>query len=65
VSCFSASKYDRQHSTFTTQSTTTSPQKHHVLHTVFCKIPLETPHFTTPKKPATFTPNQHSPLVKN
>jgi hypothetical protein len=65
VSCFSAPKYDRQLSTFATQSTTTSPQKHHVLHHLFRKIPLQTPHFTTPKKPSTFhAQNRIRPLSK-
>jgi hypothetical protein len=41
VSCFSAPKNDSFLSTFTTHSTTCSPQKNHVLHTAFPKTPLK------------------------
>jgi tRNA modification GTPase len=34
--------------TFTTQATTFSPPKHHVLHPTFCKNPCKTPQRTTP-----------------
>jgi hypothetical protein len=42
LSYFSARKSVRPQTTFATQFTTTSPQKHHVLHTVFRKTPAKT-----------------------
>jgi hypothetical protein len=50
VSCFSRHESVRQLTTFTTQSTTTSPQKHHDLHAVSPKTPAKTPiHHATKK----------------
>jgi hypothetical protein len=42
-------KSDRQLTTFTTQLTTTSPQKHHVLPPVSAETPVKTP---LPPQPA-------------
>src|SRR6202043_108938 len=39
VACFSSLKNDRQLTSFHQQSTTNSPAKNHVLHTVFAKTP--------------------------
>jgi hypothetical protein len=39
VACFSSPKTDRQLPSFHQQSTTTSPQKHHILPPVFAKTP--------------------------
>jgi hypothetical protein len=49
-------------STFTTQSTTLSPQKHHALHTVFLQTPAKTPAKTAKIHPAAlpaFLPQNH------
>jgi hypothetical protein len=43
LSYFSTAEKSSFLSTFATQSTTTSPQKHHVLHTVFSKTTLKMP----------------------
>jgi hypothetical protein len=42
----------RQLTTFTTPSTTTSPQKHHVLHQLFLKKPCKKRHSTIANKKA-------------
>jgi hypothetical protein len=41
VAYFSRSKSVRQLTTFTTQFTTNSPSKNHVLHPIFCKTPCK------------------------
>jgi len=50
VSYFSTTKSDHQQTTFTTHSTTTSPQKHHVQTSVFPKNPCKTPQTASSKK---------------
>jgi hypothetical protein len=42
LSHISSLKTDHQSTTFTTHSTTNSPQKHHVLTPVFAKTPCKT-----------------------
>jgi hypothetical protein len=50
VACFSARANDRQHTTITTQFTTTSPSKNHVLHSLFSKPPSKNAHKTAKKR---------------
>jgi hypothetical protein len=45
---FSTPKPRCLNTTFTTQFTTITPSKHHVLHAVFRKNPRKTPQLTTP-----------------
>jgi hypothetical protein len=47
LSQFSSPKNDSQRTTFTTQSTTTSPQKHHAQPITFTKNPCKTANLTT------------------
>jgi hypothetical protein len=42
LSYFAHPKNHRQQTSFTTHSTTTSPQKHHTLHSFFLKTPANT-----------------------
>jgi hypothetical protein len=65
VSRFLSTKNDRQLTSFTTHSTTNSPQKHHAKHALFAKTSSKMPHFTTPKKNSNFYPsNMRSRLSK-
>jgi hypothetical protein len=50
VTYFSEREIDRQRTTITTQFTTTSPSKNHVLHALLSKPPSKNAH-KTPKTP--------------